>query len=191
MQQNDDIMKYIIEHMDPQLWEWSILEYRHVSGSVGKDSLIITNVKKDNIPKLKGYADVHNECTAKLSLKKVCILDPAAEKTLEPNDSNNFDYLVFGGILGNDPPEARTKDLVVPGAERRNLGKDQFSTDNAVMVAKLIIDGMKFASLKFLQDFVIEMDDGEEIILPYKYVLVNGKPYISEDIIEYVKKHGF
>jgi len=184
-------MKYIIEHMDPELWEWSQIEYRHISESVGKESLIITNIMQKDLAKVNKFSDAKAESVSKLGFKRVCILDPEAEKTLAPSDRNVFDYLVFGGILGNDPPEARTRELVVTGAERRNLGNEQFSTDNAVMVAKKIIDGTPLEKLRFMHDLTIEMDDGEEIILPFKYLLVEGKPFVAQEIIEYVKKHGF
>jgi len=184
-------MKYIIEHMDPKLWPWSIIEYRHISSSVGKENLIVTNVKEKDIEKIADICEVHTETTDELELDRVCILDPAAEKTLEPSDAKQFDYLVFGGILGNDPPEARTKDLQVAGAERRNLGKEQFPTDNAVMVVKKIIEGTPFEKLRFTYNITIELDEGEEMILPFKYLLIDGKPFISKEIIEHVKKHGF
>jgi ribosome biogenesis SPOUT family RNA methylase Rps3 len=183
-------MKYIIEHMDPEMWEWSQLEYRHIAEAVGKENLLITNVKQKDLKKID-FCEAKAESVSSMGLKRVCVLDPAAEKTLEPSDAAKFDYLVFGGILGNDPPEARTKDLIVPGAERRNLGQEQFSTDNAAMVAKQIIDGKKLSSLKFTHDLVIEMDDGEEMILPFKYLVLDGKTYVSPKIIEYVKEHGF
>jgi ribosome biogenesis SPOUT family RNA methylase Rps3 len=184
-------MKYIIEHMDPELWEWSQIEYRHISDTVSKQNLIITSLKQKDLAATAKYCDARTESVSKLGFKRVCVLDPEAEKTLAPSDKNTFDYLVFGGILGNDPPEARTRELVVPGSERRNLGKEQFSTDNAVMVAKKIIDGTPLEKLKFMHDLTIEVDDGEEIILPFKYLLVDGKPFVASEIIEYVKKHGF
>ena len=183
-------MKYIIEHMDPELWDWSLLEYKHVAENVGEEDLMLTNVKESDIAKID-FCEARKEKTNDLCLKRLCILDPAAEKTLSPDDADNFDYLVFGGILGNYPPEARTKELVADGADRRNLGKDQFSTDNAVIVAKKIMDGKKLADLEFMSDFTIPIDKGEEIILPFKYLLVDGKPFISPDIVDYVKKHGF
>ncbi len=184
-------MKYVIEHMDKELWEWSQIEYKNISKSVGKDNLIITNVKKTDLEKLKNICSAKTESVMKLGYEKACILDPNSDETLVPSDAKKFNYLIFGGILGNDPPEARTKDLVIETAERRNLGKDQFSTDNAVMVAKKIIDGTPLSKLKFIDGFTLEIDDGEEIILPYKYLIVDGKPYISDEIVEYIKKHGF
>ncbi|MBU2561748.1 MAG: hypothetical protein KKD17_05615 [Nanoarchaeota archaeon] len=183
-------MKYIIEHMDPEMFQWCVVEYRHAAEGVGRENFLVTNVDGQDTSRLKGI-ETRKEKAADLKLSRVCVLDPAAEKTLEPADAQRFDHLVFGGILGDYPPKARTRELVVPGAERRNLGKDQFSTDNAVMVAKQIISGKKLSELEFVQDFVVQMDEGEEIILPYKYLLVDGKPFISDEIIEYVKEHGF
>jgi ribosome biogenesis SPOUT family RNA methylase Rps3 len=185
-------MKYIIEHMDPELWEWSVLEYKHVSQHVGKDNLIVTHVMQEDEDKLGGCCEVEMQSVAELGLRRVCVLDPDAEKTLEPSDASEFDYLVFGGILGDHPAKARTKELQVPGAKRRNLGKEQLATDNAVMVAKMIVeDGKKLSDLEFSKDFVVPMDEGEEIILPFTYVMVDGKVFISDEIVEHVKEHGF
>ena len=38
-------MIYIIEHLEPKLWEWCILEYEHISQTVGKDNLWFTNIR--------------------------------------------------------------------------------------------------------------------------------------------------
>ena len=35
-------MKFIIEHLEDEVWEWCILEYRHMSEFVGKENLIFT-----------------------------------------------------------------------------------------------------------------------------------------------------
>ena len=187
-------MKYIIEHMDPELWEWSRIEYQHAADAVGKYNFMVTNLKAGDEKKLPRL-DCRQDTIDSLGLKKVCVLDPTAENILSPSDASKFDHLVFGGILGNYPPEERTKDLIVAGADRRQLGPDQFSTDNAVMVAKQIIDGTPLEHLSFTQDLVIAVeegeDSGEEIILPFKYILIEGKPFISPKIIAYVKKHGF
>jgi ribosome biogenesis SPOUT family RNA methylase Rps3 len=183
-------MKYIIEHMDPEMWEWSAIEYKHTAAAVGQGNLMITNVRQEDEDKLDGL-ETDTVSVSALGLNRVCVLDPAAEKTLEPADASEFDYLVFGGILGNYPAEKRTKGLAVRGAERRNLGKDQFSTDNAVMVAHQIMSGKRLSELEFVDEFVVEMDEGEEIILPFKYLVIGRKPFISEKIIEYVKEHGF
>ena len=43
-----------------------------------------------------------------LDPSRVCLLDLRGEKELGPEDSPVFDYVVFGGILGDHPPRDRT-----------------------------------------------------------------------------------
>jgi len=184
-------MKYVIEHLDPELFEWCLIEYKHISKMVGKENLIITNIKKEDIEKLKDYADVKTESIKELNLKNACILDPEGEITLSPKDSS-FEYLIFGGILGDNPPRKRTKEEITIEGERRNLGKEQFSTDNAVFVAKEIIEGKNINDIKFKDSIEIETGDGESVILDFRYPIVNGKPNISEELINYLKENeGF
>lgn len=184
-------MKYIIEHMDNDLWEWSVIEYRHAAEHVGKENLIVTNVKQAEHGKLAGCCEVKSVRAASLGLTRVCVLDPAAEQALEPGDAEKFDYLVFGGILGSEKPEGRTRELAVPGSERRNLGKDQLATDNAVMAAKIVVGGKRLAELEFIKDFTVKIEEGEEIILPFKYLVADGKPFVAEELVEHIKKEGF
>ena len=100
-------MKYLVEHLEPELYEWCILEYKSISDIVGKDNLILANINKKDIPKLKDFAEIKTESAKNLNLKNSCLLDMSAEKELSPED--NFDFLIFGGILGDDPPKERTK----------------------------------------------------------------------------------
>jgi ribosome biogenesis SPOUT family RNA methylase Rps3 len=37
-----------------------------------------------------------------LDLSKVLLLDPEAKEELVPDDAKQFDYLLFGGILGKE-----------------------------------------------------------------------------------------
>ncbi|PIY60292.1 hypothetical protein COY95_02530 [Candidatus Woesearchaeota archaeon CG_4_10_14_0_8_um_filter_47_5] len=37
-------MKFIIEHMEPELYPWCLLEYRHISQIVGKGQVVFTKV---------------------------------------------------------------------------------------------------------------------------------------------------
>jgi ribosome biogenesis SPOUT family RNA methylase Rps3 len=73
------------------------------------------------------------------------------------------------------------------GAESRNLGKKQFSTDNAVYVLKEIIEGKELKDIKFQNKLVLKINEIESIELPYYYPLVNGKPRISDKLINYLK----
>ena len=128
-------------------------------------------------------------------MKRVCILDAEGEKELAPSESRDFDYYVFGGILGDSPPRKRTgPELTVrmSGATVRNLGKEQFPTDNAVYVVKEIVSGKAMSEMKFADELVIKIKEGEEIIMPFRYVLIDSKPLICKKIFNYLKnKKGF
>jgi len=43
--------KFIVEHLDPRLWKWSLLEYSHISDFVGKKNMIFTNIKRERTRK--------------------------------------------------------------------------------------------------------------------------------------------
>lgn len=188
-------MRYIIEHLDTELYDWSLLEYTHLSEIVGEKNIIFTNIKKStDREKLLTFGTVEEksvkELIPPLGQKNICILDPHAEKTLTTADCKQFAYLVFGGILGDWPPQKRTqKTLSEPlHCETRNLGNKQMSTDTAVYVAKQITDGKKLSDLEFLDELAIPVDEGEEIILPFRFVMEHGKPVLAKGYIEFVKK---
>ena len=174
-------MKFVIEHMD-EISEWCILEYTHISEIVGKENLIFTKVNSD---KLNGLGIIKKESVHNLKFENVCVLDPEAEKILSPDDK--FDYFIFGGILGDFPPRKRTREINIEG-ERRNLGDVQMSTNTAVYVAKKISEGKKFSDLDFQDDLIIPISDGEEVILPYRFVKENGKLVLPPGYIEMAKK---
>lgn len=183
--------RYVIEHLEPELWDWCIIEYRHISKIVGKDNLWFTNIKKSDTDKLKGLGKVSEESIKTIQLDNVCVLDPEAPQTIVPGDANKFDYFIFGGILGDNPPRKRTWEELTPfmkTAEARNIGKSQFSTDNAVYVAKKILEGTRLENIQFQDGLEIDIDDIESTILPYKYAVVDGQPLISPELIEYIKK---
>ncbi len=177
-------MKFIIEHLEPELFKWCILEYKHISSFVGKENLWITNVCGKELDK---FAKLSEKSVSKLNLKKVCVLDPEAPRELSSDDAKKFDYFVFGGILGDYPPRKRTQEELTLDCERRSLGKEQMATDNAVYVAKEILSGKKLRDLKFQDGVEIETGEGESVQLPYKYVLVDGKPLICNALIEMLK----
>ncbi len=184
-------MKYIVEHLDPELYDWCLLEYTHISEIVGKDNLIFTNIRKpEERKKLEKLGSVEEKSVTQLKYPWLCILDPAASKTLAPADKQAFDYLLFGGILGDWPPQQRTKKELTHklDAQSRNLGEPQMSTNTAVYVAKKIIDGKKFSEFEFIEALVIPLDEGEEIELPFRFVLQNDKPVLAKGYIEFVKK---
>lgn len=214
-------MKYVIEHFGKafkwHLIEYEHISglvgkknliFTNVKGK--KDSLsAFGEVKKESIAELcepaSGDSNVletrrvsaHRKCKAfssavrNLLFPDVCILDPASNKILTPEDCRRFKYLVFGGILGDYPPRERTKELLtsrMPNVETRNLGKEQMPTDNAVYAAKLIAEGKRFEDIKFIDTIEIDVQKGLSVELPFRYVEVNGKPLISEKLVEFLKK---
>jgi len=129
------------------------------------------------------------------NLSKSCILDPFAKTVLTPQDSQKFNTFIFGGILGNYPMQARTKKEITSKMKlpARNIGKAQMTTDNAFYVVKEIAEnGKKLEDLKFQEELVIPFKSGkginEEMIIPFRYVLVNHKPLISKELLRYIKK---
>jgi len=182
-------MKFIIEHLEKKLFEWCLIEYEHISKIVGKNNLIITNVKKSDLSKLKSFCQPEVKSVKEMILLNACLLDPNAEKELSTKDK--FDYFIFGGILGDYPPQNRTKKLLDLKIEKRNLTKKQMSTDTAVLAAKLVLDGKKLNELEFKDTLSIEIKKGkftETIELPYRYIVLNNKPVISKELIAYLKK---
>lgn len=75
----------------------------------------IERIEKENVTffknKLHTYFDKEGnlimESGKKVDFKRVCLLDLRGEKTLAPEDAQNFDCFLFGGILGDHPPKDR------------------------------------------------------------------------------------
>jgi len=186
-------MKFIIEHLENRLYEWCLIEYKHISKLVGKKNLIFTNIKNQkDISKLRKLGSVKKESVAELKLNKACLLDPKASKTLNPKEK--FDYFILGGILGDFPERGRTNKYLTSrlnNTQIRNLGKRQMSTDTAVLVTKTIAKGKPLNKINFIDEPSITIKKGkfnEEIILPYRYVARNNRPLIHKDLILYLKK---
>jgi len=178
---------FVIEHLEPKVFQWCMLEYAHISKWVGKQNLFFTNTKSSS---LKKFGKVVPKSVKKLRFEKACILDPGSKQELTPAIAKKYNYFIFGGILGDNPPKERTKVeltnfLPYPSF---NLGKAQMSTDTAVIVTKLITDGKKLSQLKFQQGIEIKISAYEEVHLPYKYLLKNGKPLLAPGIVEMLKK---
>ena len=73
-----------------------------------------------------------------------------------------------------------------------NLGKKQMSTDTAVLVSFEILEGAKFSDLKFKDEIVLPIKSGEEVILPFRYLLEDGKPVITPGLDKMLKEQeGF
>ncbi|MBI5393603.1 hypothetical protein HZA96_07090 [Candidatus Woesearchaeota archaeon] len=185
-------MLYIIEHLDGnRLYKWCFLEYKHISEIIGKKNILFTNINGEKAKQqLFPYGKVESKSVTELQPKRVCILDPLADKILSSADKNNFDSFIFGGILGDYPPRKRTKAKLSDKlqCEKRSLGDKQMSTDTAVYVTKKILDGAAFEKLEFQDEIEIPVKNGLSIELPYRYVVENGTIMISQELVAFMKK---
>ena len=128
-----------------------------------------------------------------MGFENVCILDPESKELLQPKDGENFEYFLFGGILGDYPPRKRTKEEVTSllNFPTRNIGEKQMSTDTAVnVVHKIVDDKIPFNKLKFVDEVEIVLDDGYSNVLPYRYLVEDGKPILPEGMIEHLMKEN-
>jgi carboxypeptidase D len=100
---------FVVEHLDPELEEWSALEYKAIAiecrnaGAAFCLSFIPASL---NIPtdlrSTQGFqSDTRSVETLFSDTKdQVCLLDPRAATELSPEDGDRFQVFVFGGILG-------------------------------------------------------------------------------------------
>lgn len=191
---------FVIEHLEPRLSRWLLLEYKHASSIVGRENLIITNAKGLK-EVLEDIAIVYEESIVellgtKLRPRKTIILEPKAEKLLESEDFNDEVMVIVGGIMGDHPPKGRTWTMLTSKllgkAEPRSLGPLQFSIDGAVYVAYQVSRGRKLTDIEVVDGVEIEVPSPypgiqATIKLPYAYPVVNGKPLLAPGLIEYLR----
>lgn len=190
-------MRFIIEHLEPELYKWCLTEYEHISKIIGKQNLVFTNIKnKKDRSKLEKSGSVYKENISELKLKNICVLSQYSKKTLTTNDKHKFQFFLFGGILGDNPARKRTLGLIKKMKnsqirfETRNLGRKQMPTDVAVYVAKKILYGEKLNQLKFVDKVEVEINENESVILPFRFVVDKNKLIISEKLVDYLRKRN-
>ena len=185
---------FIIEHLEPRVFKWCWIEYAHIFSIVGKGNLWFTNVKRGS-KLLRRLGKVFKESVREMDLNDACVLDPEANKALNPKEARKCMYFIFGGILGDYPPKRRTrKELTkfVKDAKAFNIGKKQMSTDNAVFVVREISRGKRLGEMKFVDGLEIKLNKIESVDMPYRYALHDGRPVFSSKLIDYLKrKKGF
>lgn len=185
---------FIIEHLEPKLWPWCEIEYKSISKITGKNHVWFTNLSSK---KLINYGKIIKNSVVDLDIDhtKACILDPLASTMLTPKEAKHYKYIIVGGILGEEKLNGRTKKELtsrLPKIKKYNLGKGQFSTDNAVYVAHAITLGNPLKDIPYKDTIEIHINSVESTILPYRYPLINRKPRISSELINYLKhKKGF
>ena len=116
---------YIVEHLDPELEEWSALEYKHIAAeclSAGAPfivSCVPPSLKvPDDLKSAAGLRIEHRNVEAMSSnngegqddgegavadgpffdRNKICLLDPAAPEDLIPEDADKFAAYLFGAF---------------------------------------------------------------------------------------------
>lgn len=186
-------LKFVIEHLEPEVNTWLHIEYTHASEIISKNRLIFTNVKCEaDKAKLSSLGTVKKQSFAQIyKPSEILILDPKADSKLEPEDLTCKKAVVIGGILGDNPPKERTKLLITSrceGAVARNIGKSQFTIDGAVYVAKLVSEGFRLEEIPVRRGLTIKLSEHHSVYLPYAYPLENGKPLIHEALIGYLRK---
>ena len=85
-------------------------------------------------------------------------MDMRATEVLAPKDT--FRFVVFGGILGDHPPQDRAMEFRSRFNHIRQLGDVQMTTDTAVLVSHEILEGKtEISNLNFVDEPCIPMDD--------------------------------
>lgn len=186
-------MLFVIEHLEPKLSEWLYIEYSHAAQIVERKRLLITNVKKKGESrKLVEIAGVERKRACELFKQhELIVLDPRARKKLSPADMRGRGVIVIGGILGEEPPLGRTRELLtrtLPRASTRNLGKEQFAIDGATYVAKQVSEGKSLEEVPVQHGLEIQISEVHSTFLPYTFPLVRGKPLISQELIAYFRR---
>ncbi|KAK8215089.1 hypothetical protein M8818_002099 [Zalaria obscura] len=190
---------YIVEHLDPELEQWSAYEYKAIANesAAAGSSFYLTSVPTSlQLPptlqdvralqvKHEGVEELYAE-----TKHRVCLLDPAAKKELSPEDAKDFDVFLFGGILGDDPPRDRTSELRKKGFEGRRLGPVQMTTDTAVRTTRIVIqDGIPLEKIAYVDHPEIKVDEHESTTMPFRYVLdKEGQPIFPPGMIDLIKK---
>ncbi|KAF2018050.1 DUF431-domain-containing protein [Aaosphaeria arxii CBS 175.79] len=190
---------FVVEHLDPELEAWSSLEYAniakecHSSGARFLLSSVPQSLKlPQNLQGAEGLT-VENRGIEEIyaaQKDKVCLLDPAASKDLSPEDGDDFDIFLFGGILGDDPPRDRTSELRKKGYQGRRLGPIQMTTDTAVRVTRMIVqERVPVDKIVYLDHPEIKVSKNETTEMPFRYVKgADGGPIMPEGMMDLIKK---
>ena len=107
--QSQDVITFIVEHLDPELGPWSTLEYQAIAEECSAQGakFCLSSVPKalklpEALQNLHGLV-IENRSVEDVFISKrgrICLLDPAAPMELSPNDASLYDTFLFGGILG-------------------------------------------------------------------------------------------
>lgn len=182
----------IIEHCEPRLSEWLLLEYKHASKLWSRNLVFTRVVDKKTSAALQKLGSVRNEKAKTVFSGKPCIvLDPQAKKPFTPKDCSHIDAVIIGGLLGYETPQGRTKTLIsgTSGFQTRHLGKLQLSIDGAAFVTKAICLGLNLKDIEIAREVEVVHDTVHSTILPFGYPVIDDKPIITPGLIQYLTTH--
>lgn len=187
--------------MEQGFTKWVVLEYSQIIRDIGKENLILTSLpagtSEADIPKELielgiqwTTKEVNEILPAEVTNSQLCLLDPRATVELQPSDAEQFEYFIFGGILGDHPPRDRTTELKVKiGCDTRRLGALQMTTDTAIRTTKLILEGTPFEQIKFIDYPEIRYSKHEATEMPFRYVLdAQNKPILPLGMVDLIRK---
>jgi ribosome biogenesis SPOUT family RNA methylase Rps3 len=181
----------IIEHCEPLVSEWLLLEYKHAAKIWGGNLLFTRVVGSKTKRILQRLGSVKKENAKDLYTGANCIvLDPQAKQPLIQKDCTKADALIVGGLLGYEKPQGRTTALIsaTSGFQTRHLGPLQLSIDGAVFVIKGITLGLALKDIEIAKEIEIIHDSVHSTILPFGYPIVENKPIITPGLIEYLSR---
>ncbi|KAG0360853.1 hypothetical protein BC939DRAFT_505786 [Gamsiella multidivaricata] len=170
---------YIIEHMEEGMHDWCKLEYEHMVAVCGPEHVYFTALTPTTLadmPESLARAHCHTEDILtmgdRIPHEKVCLLDPASPDVLSPEDGDKFDFFLFGGILGDDPPRDRTGELRKLGFATRHLGPVQMTTDTALNVTRRVVEGrVPLDKIPFVDHPEIKLRKKETVTMPFRYII--------------------
>lgn len=189
----------VIEHLEPCINRWLLSEYEYAA-KIYKSRIMFTNVKKPSHREiLSAYAEVREESVTDIlkDNRKVVVLDPKADRVLEPEELAEAEYVIIGGIMGSHPPKGRTWLYIsskLPYAHVRNIGPLQYTIAGSIYVLKNIELGKRVKDLKFVQGLSITRRLAKgielEILLPYAFPLdEHGNIVLPDGYLEIVAEY--
>ncbi|SCV72143.1 BQ2448_4837 [Microbotryum intermedium] len=202
---------YVIEHMetdesDGSFPPWVSLEYSQMLHLASPSQVIFSSLSSqsvlslDQLLKSRGASKASYRAEARnilelmqvegIALNKVCLLDPKAEKVVSIEDREEFEWFLFGGILGDDPPRDRTGELRKLGFPTRHLGPIQMTTDTALGVTKMVVqDQIPLNKIPFVDHPTIRFDEIESVEMPFRYVAdAQGEPILPKGMKELLRE---
>lgn len=181
----------VIEHCEPRLSKWLLLEYKHAAKLWGGKIVFTRVTDKKTTTTLHPLGSVKKQKAKDIYSDKKCIvLDPQARKPLTPTDCVNADVLIVGGLLGYERPRGRTKTLISDssGFAVRHLGRLQLSIDGAVFVVQAICLGLNLHDVEIASEVEIIHDPVHSTILPFGYPIIEETPVITPGLIKYLTR---